>query len=306
MMGLTPFLFSCQKEQLPDGTVAEAAAKTTTASNHSSTGRENCEPFQFAILALNNGSLTSSNLDVDGTMGYSQNVNSNSNAHLTVHGSCLVHSNAAFMYTPAVNAPGLALGLQTGPGVDWKLDDANTNATTLSGAYRNLPPDFTYTSITANKTITSTCTATGNSNTIVNISSINLGYGEKLTLVGSPSSDDGFIINVSGNAVFSNSEIVLNNVRPERVLFNFPNNSIVQVTSGSKFQGTILAPTGIVVYYYPESFQGSIVSKTIYAYEAANSGSYGSSGGCGGGSTSTSTPVPTFVQKTYCNGFQPL
>ena len=292
LIAAMPFLLSCQKDELAaSAPPAAIKAPAYPALDLEGISRENCEPFPFGILALNNGSMLSYGFDITGNLGYSKNVVSTTNTGLSVNGTCYIHSAVGTignLLSVATYALPLSV-IQNNPTADWRLDEANQHATNLSAVYNALTPDFTYGNITSNKTITSNCSVTGSTNTVVKITSMNLN-DERLTLVGAPGSDDGFIINITGNVTLNEAEIKLTNVRPERVLFNFPNNSSVQVKTDTKFRGTILAPTGSVTYQNPQLYHGSIIAKTIYAI------SYG--GNCGSGGENA------FLQKTYCNGYQ--
>ena len=148
------------------------------------------------------------------------------------------------------------------------------NAIAVSANYASLTPDYTFGAVTTNQTIGSV-----SHNTVVQMASLNYN-SNTLTLNGTAGVDDGFIINVLGSFDFSQSSILLNNVRPERVIFNFPNASNITVNKSSNiFRGTILAPTGSVIYHNPASFEGSIIALNIAVHSDFN-----------------------LTQRSYCNG----
>lgn len=226
-----------------------------------------CEPFSFGLLGLNGGTFTinsSTNLIAD--VGYSSHVTSNTNQKINnFTGTSYVHSQVtSFIYTAATYQPTGGI-VRNDADADAKLDAANANAITVSANYANLAPDFTFGTVTTNQTINTVA-----NNTVVQMSSLNYN-SNVLTLNGTVGADNGFIINVLGSFDFSQSRIQLNNVRPERVIFNFPNPSAITVNkSANIFRGTILAPTGSVIYHNPASFEGSIIALNIAVHSDFN------------------------------------
>ncbi len=274
LLGLSTLLFSCQKEQM-------AGDNPGSNNNENVLGRVgpppgNCEPFPYGLLGLNNGNFTinsSKNLIAD--VGYSGNVTSNTNQKIdNFIGTSYVHSQVnSFIYTAATYQPTGGI-VQNSAVDDALLDASNANAISTSANFAALIPSYSFGAVTTNKTINSV-----GHNTVVAMSSLN--YNSNiLTLNGTAGVDDGFIINVAGNFDFSQSQIMLNNVRAERVIFNFPNASNITVNKSSNiFRGTILAPIGNVIYHNPASFEGSIIALNIAVHSDFN-----------------------LTQRTYCNG----
>ena len=302
LVAITPFMISCKKEVLNEN----GMAATTQNAGNPTTGRENCEPFQFGILGLSTGTVMINGIDyLTGDVGYSPLVVSTTNKNVRYFdGSTLVHTQVAnFLFTSASFIP--SYGIESDAMGDVKITQANQNAATLSPRYASFAPNITLGNVTTNKTITG-----AGLNTIVNMTSLNLS-NETLTLVGTAGTDDGFIINVTGSFNLSQSSINLVNVRPERILFNFPNASQV-VVDRSVFNGTILARTGNVICFEPQSFDGSIIAKNVTLFSMGsilangngNGNSQNKNSGNGGIDVSSCTWVTNFTQRTYCNGNQ--
>lgn len=296
LFGLCLFLFSCSKQNTREnlnppvsdnGSVSGVQSPNTDNSQYS-TNRETvtggmqsltggtCTPFPFGILGLNGGNFTinsATNLIAD--VGYSSGVISNTNQKIdNFIGKAYVHSNVgSFIYVAATYQPSNGI-LQNNAAADAALDDANANAISVSANYAALTPGVVLGNVTTNQTFN----ATG-LNTVIQIASLNYN-SNTLTLNGNAGADNGFIINVTGSFDFSQSRIVLNNVRPERVIFNFPNASNITINKASNiFKGTILAPTGNVIYHNPASFEGSIIALNIAVHSDFN-----------------------LTQKLYCDG----
>ena len=265
LLGVSTLLFSCKKEQTQETGTGNDSGPVFGRVNPPPTGI--CEPFPFGLLGLNNGNFTinsSTNLIAD--VGYSSQVTSTTNQKINnFTGTAYVHSQVtSFVYTAATYQPSGGIIRNTGD-ADAKLDAANANAIAVSSVYAGLTPTYVFGAVTTNQTINS-----AGHNTVVQMSSLN--YNSNiLTLNGTAGTDDGFIINVLGSFDFSQSQIRLNNVRPERVIFNFPNPSNITVNKASNiFQGTILAPTGSVIYHNPASFEGSIIALNIAVHSDFN------------------------------------
>lgn len=275
LVAFSTLLFSCKKEQI--------SPESGTLSNEAISGRvgpdpdpNGCEPFPYGILALNGGTITiNSSRNLIGDVGYSRQVTSNINQKIdNFTGTAYVHSQVnSFIYTAATYQPTGGI-IRNDAVTDIELNQANDNAVALSANYAGLAPNFTYGAVTGSLSITAV-----SMNTVVQMSSMD--YNSKtLTLNGTAGGDDGFIINVQGNFDFSQSVIVLNNVRPERVIFNFPNASAITINKAANvFKGTILAPIGNVIYHNPASFEGSIIARNIALHSDFN-----------------------LTQRTYCTG----
>ncbi|MGE5430073.1 MAG: SdrD B-like domain-containing protein [Syntrophomonadaceae bacterium] len=219
---------------------------------------------RYGILGLDNGTvIINSATNLRAWVGYSDGVTSTTNQKVNNFiGKVEVHSGATFNYTPATFNP--SLGIYTS-GYDDSLDIANSDALFASNNFAGMPVDQTFGAVTNDLTINRT-----DNITVVQMGSLN--YNSKtLTLVGLPGQDDAFVINVLGNFTFADSKIVLQNVRPERVVFNFPNNSTIDLYKATNvFYGTILAPTSSVTYHNPATFEGAIIAKNINLHSDFN------------------------------------
>ncbi len=270
ILGSTLLLFSCAKEQ-PQLTSQSADSKNPgngiRPNKIGPGGGGDCALTPFGLLGLSNGSFTinsSRNLIAD--VGYSSGVTSNTNQkidHFT--GTSYVHSQVtSFVYAASTYQPTGGI-IRNNAEADAKLEQANSDAIAASAEYAAYTPNIILGNVTGNQTINSVA-----NNTVVQMASLN--YNSKiLNLVGTAGLDDGFIINVSGNFDFSQSEIKLTNVRPERVIFNFPNASNITVNKASNiFNGTILAPVGNVIYHNPATFNGAIIALNIAVHSDFN------------------------------------
>ncbi len=238
-----------------------------------------CDPLglgaasQFGILGLNNGSIIiNSSSSLKGNVGYSAGVTSTTNQKVDVFtGTVYVSSQvASFDYTPATFAPsGGIIGSPTPSATaDALLNQANIDALAASSSYAALPVNVNLGVLGDNDN--RTVNRVGPT-TVVQISSLNYN-SDVITLVGQAGQNDLFIINVLGSFEFSQSIVQLTNVSPARVLWNFPNaNTQIDLNkSASIFQGTILAPTSLVTYHNPATFNGAIIAKDIYVHSDFN------------------------------------
>ena len=273
LVGFSAFLFSCKKEQITSGNDNNSGP---VLGGRVDPEEGSCEPFPFGILALNGGSLTiNSSRNLIGDVGYSSQVISNTNQKIdNFTGTAYVHSQvSSFIYTAATYQPTGGI-IRNDPGVDAALNQFNDNAIVWSSNYAGMTPNYTYGAVTNNLAINRV-----GPSTVVRMNSMDLN-SKTLTLNGTAGGDDGFVINVLGNFDFSQSVMVLNNVRPERVIFNFPNASFITLNKAANvFRGTILAPYGNVIYHNPASFEGSIIARNIAVHSDFN-----------------------LTQRTYCTG----
>ena len=250
------------------GEVEDYTVDTTT--------RGNCStPLQgFGLLALNDGTLSiNSATNFIGDVGYSRGVNSTMNQKIgdtgVFSGSAQVHGAvAAFAY--AANYLPQA-GIQGYPGassaVNSRLNAANDYAQSAAALFGAMAANVTLGTLNDNDS--RNVNRTGPL-TVVQISSLNYD-SDYLQLTGNAGQDDTFIINVDGPFNFSQSEIRLVNVRPNRVLFNFRTDAVVLINkSASKFYGTILNPLGTVEYHNPAVFNGSIIARNITVHSSFN------------------------------------
>jgi hypothetical protein len=270
VIGSSAFLLSCNKDQsLVGGSTNNnfAPGSGSVESARGGGGSNNGALTPFGLLGLDGGTFTiNSGTTLIADVGYSAGVTSNINQKITTFtGTAYVHSQvASFIYTAATYQPTGGI-IQNNNRADSILDDANANALAASTQYAAMTPDVVLGNVITNQTITHAAL-----NTVVQMTSMN--YNSNiLNLVGTPGGDDGFIINVTGSFDFSQSEIRLTNVRPERVIFNFPNASAITVNkSANIFNGTILAPTGSVIYHNPAVFNGAIIAKNIAVHSSFN------------------------------------
>lgn len=92
---------------------------------------------------------------------------------------------------------------------------------------------------------------------------------DTLTLNGDANSV--FVFRVSGSFDWSQSQTQLNGVQAANVVFFFPNASNIDINKASNvFAGTVLAPTGSVIYHNPATFNGAIIAKNIDVHSDFN------------------------------------
>ena len=239
-------LFSCTKEKSGLDEIASAnASKDGTVLGRVPPPDEpgDCALTPFGLLGLQNGTFTiNSSRNLIANVGYSKGVTSNTNQKIdNFTGGAYVHSQVStFVYTAATYKPTEGIFRNTAE-TDAILNQANANAISASAVYASFSPHVVMGNVTSNQTINSVAM-----NTVVQMASLSYN-SDVLNLVGIVGEDRGFIINVSGNFDFSQSEIRLTNVRPERVIFNFPNASSILINKAANiFNGTVLAPVGSV------------------------------------------------------------
>lgn len=263
-------LFSCTKEKIgldepavvnppKDGTIYGRIGPDDPTGD--------CALTPFGLLGLQNGTFTiNSGRNLIANVGYSKGVTSNTNQKIdNFTGTSYVHSQvSSFVYAAATYQPTGGI-IRNTSAADSILDQANQNAISASALYASFTPNVVMGNVTTNQTITGVAM-----NTVVRMASMNYN-SNVLNLVGTVGGDDGFIINVTGNFDFSQSEIRLTNIRPERVIFNFPNASAITINKASNiFNGTVLAPIGSVIYHNPAVFNGAIIAKNIAVHSDFN------------------------------------
>jgi choice-of-anchor A domain-containing protein len=212
----------------------------------------------FGILGLNNGTVTiNSATSITGDVGYSNGVVSNTNQKVdSFNGTVYVHSGATFNYTPATFNP--SGGFVIGGAADGLLNQANSDALSASSTYFGLGVTQTLGAINDTSVLVN---STGAVN-VISISSINLN-SDHFTINSRAGFNDLFIFNVTGSFDWSQS-IADGTALPGNILWNFPNASSINVNKqATVFEGTILAPTGSVIYHNPATFTGSIVALNI-------------------------------------------
>jgi hypothetical protein len=217
----------------------------------------------FTLLALNNGAMTiNSSTSITGNVGYSAYVTSTTNQKIdSFVGTAYVHSTANFVYTPATYQP--TGGIIRGGAADPLLAQANSDVASASAYFAGLPSNGSLGNVTASRTLSAAGPIT-----VFDVSSWNYNAG-KLTLNGSPTSV--FVFRVAGSFDWSQSQIVLNGVQPANIVWYFPNASAIDINKSSNvFAGTVLAPTGSVIYHNPATFNGAIIAKSIDVHSDFN------------------------------------
>lgn len=264
-----------QTDEANCGTCGNACALGQTCQAGTCTQNLTCigEASTFALLGLENGSvIINSSTAVTGDFGYSKGVTSTVNQKIGddapwIGGAYVDSQVAAFAYSskdylPSDGIFGFPIGSAS---VDARLAQANLDALSAAALYGALTPDITLGAVTTNTVINRT-----DSMTVVRMSSVNLNGGT-IILNGNMSGTDTFVIQVLGDMDFSQSQIVLNNVTPDQVVWVFPNPSDILINKDtSVFQGTILAPTSSVEYHNPATFNGAIIALNINVHSDFN------------------------------------
>jgi choice-of-anchor A domain-containing protein len=224
----------------------------------------------FAVLGLQNGTvIINSATSLVGNVGYCWNQVSTTNQKVDFFtGAAYVHSTATFNHTPATFAPSAGIHFGSSEAtVDPYLDQAHTDALAASAAATVLPPTHVLGVLGDNDSRTVNSTGPVN---VVSISSLDYN-SDHLDFVTRPGFEDFFIVNVSGDFAFSQSQINLVGVGPGHVLFNFPNASNIDINKSSTiFFGTILAPLGDLTYHNPATFEGAIIALHINLHSDFN------------------------------------
>lgn len=217
----------------------------------------------FALLALSNGSMIiNSSTSITGDVGYSANVTSQTNQKVqSFTGTAYVDSTAVFNYMPATFQP--TGGIFVGPNMaDQLLSNAQADVTTAATCYAGLGPGTSLGNVTTSRVLYTTSPVN-----VYTVTSLNLN-GQTLTLYGST---DLFVFIVQGSFDWSQSQMILNGVSPNQVVFCFPNASDVTINKSSTvFQGTILGPSASVDYHNPAQFVGAIIAKNIDVHSDFN------------------------------------
>ena len=235
-------------------------------------GSANATPFiasasDFTVLGLAGGSVTiNSATSITGNVGYAAGVTSTTNQKVDAFdGAAYVHSTATFGYTAATFAP--TSGLFIGGAADQKLYDANADAFSAAIALGALAATHASLGVVGD-----------NDNVIVNrVGALNVIQIASLThkedtLTINGGIDDVFVFNVAGAWNYDNSQIVLNGVSADNVIFNFLDSAgdVKIGKAGTIFQGTILAVQRSVDYHNPASFDGRIIAKNINLHSDFN------------------------------------
>ena len=231
-------------------------------------GPELGESAGFTLLALNDGTMIiDSATSIVGDVGYSNGVVSNTNQKVdSFTGTVYVHSGATFSDTPATFAP--SGGFVIGGAADTHLNHANTDAAAAAAFFAGLAagPGVAVSSlgsVTGSLNLTSTADVN-----VFDLTSVNLN-SQTWTLNGSAT--DLFVFRVSGNLDWSQSQTILNGVSANQIVFYFANASSIDINkSPTVFDGTILAPTGSVIYHNPATFNGAIIAENIDVHSDFN------------------------------------
>ena len=242
--------------------LSAGAALAATCSNDVATQLGSAN--SFALLALNNGSMIiNSSTSITGDVGYSANVTSQTNQKVqSFTGTAYVHSTAVFNYMPATFQP--TGGIVVGPSIaDPLLDGAQVDVGNAATCYALLGPGTSLGNVTTSRVLYTTSPVN-----VYTVTSLNLN-GQTLTLYGG--STDLFVFIVQGSFDWSQSQMILNGVSPNQVVFYFPNASDVTINKSSTvFQGTILGPSASVDYHNPAQFVGAIIAKNIDVHSDFN------------------------------------
>jgi hypothetical protein len=226
-------------------------------------------PEDFAILALTGANDIALNGPTPGTNG---NVGISSGT-LSLNGSA----------GPAINgnvllAPGASISTGNGTQVtgtvftNQNLSQPNTDARNASTTFANLTPTLSVPGGAINGTITINGTAGVN---VVNVSGINLGNGQTLTLNGPAGSQ--FVLNDSGNLTLNSGLIKLaGGLTPTDVVINDTSSGNNFSTSGglnneSIINAIVLDPNGGVAMA-PGKINGELIAggSTIHLVSGAN------------------------------------
>lgn len=213
----------------------------------------------FVVLGLADGKVTiNSATSITGNVGYSTGVNSTTNQKVdSFIGGAFVHSGATFSNAPDTFAP--SAGIMIGVAADAKLNQANTDANAAATLIASLAPTHASLGIVVD-----------DQNIVINtVGALNVIPVDSLkhkedTFTINGGANDVFVFNVGGDWDYDNSQIVLNGVLADNVIFNFTTAAKILIgKDGTDFQGTILAPTGIVDYHNPANFDGRIIAFDI-------------------------------------------
>ena len=241
----------------------------------------------WVLLALNNGSLSiNSATSIVGNVGYSMNVAVPSAQKVgsftgvaDVYGGATTlnfiakYKDATFNPTGGIRSgntsgcPGSdPLFVCAGAAVNAALDQANADAASLKAQLIALYLADPVTALAGN--VSQNLTGSGG----INLYDVSWAYNNKtLTLTGGP--DDWFVFRSSGTNSWAQSDVILNGVSPDRVLFYFTTANAVDFKvnkSGTDFAGLVFAPDGEVEYHNPATFDGRIIAKDLTLHSKFN------------------------------------
>ena len=246
-------------------------------------------PSNWAILvgpgtndfALNGPGTTDGNVGYDGVN--TVQLNSSNSPATAIEGNLYLAAGASVNNTAQVSGTVFTTGaIVSSLGADW------TDATTASAFFANStlnPVNQSVTVVNSTSTINSNCAGCTN---VIDLSSLNLGNGQTLTLNGGPT--DQFIINVSGNFTLNSGKILLSGGLTESdVVFNVTASGNAISASGglnneSIVDGILLAPNSGIAFA-PGEVNGEVI--------AGGSTVHFVSGATDVGMTNSSVPEPS-------------
>jgi len=211
-------------------------------------------PTGGSDIALNGPGTTNGNVGISSPGNLQLNASNNApvsntaiNGNLYLGNTATVNNTAQVSGTVFTNQNSL-------------LSQANTDALNAATAFANLTPTQ---SVPGGK-INGTTTINGGAGVnVVNVSGINLGNGQSLTLNGPAGSQ--FVVNVSGNLTLNSGTLALSGgLTPSDVVYNFTgNNPSLQSSGGlnneSVANGILLAPKG-TVDFAPGLVNGELIA----------------------------------------------
>jgi hypothetical protein len=227
-------------------------------------------PSHFALLTLSGASDIALNGPgtTNGNVGITTGTLSlNSSSPPAVVGNVLLGSTASINGNVAQQVQGTVLANQ-----NTLLNAANTDATNASSTFAALSPTQTV----PGGQITSTTTINGAAGVnVVNVSKINLGNGQTLTLNGPAGAQ--FVVNDTGNLVLNSGKIILTGgLTPSDVVINVTSSGNQVSASGglnneSVINGILLAPKSGIAFA-PGLINGEAIAggSTIHFVSGAN------------------------------------
>jgi len=220
-------------------------------------------------FALNGPGTTNGNVGYDGANSNQVQLNASNNAPIPNEA---INGNLYLAPGDTVNNAS-----QVGGSVvsnDAALGSAWSAALTASSTFSLMAADVSVPGGSVNGTTTVNSLCAGCTN-VIDISSLNLGNGQTLTLNGSAT--DQFIVNVSGNFVLNSGRIVLTGgLTADDVVFNVTASGNAVQTSGglnneSVVNGILLAPNSGIAFA-PGLINGELIAggQTVHLVSGAN------------------------------------
>jgi hypothetical protein len=157
-------------------------------------------------------------------------------------------------------------GIQTSASIDFDLNQANIDLNNYIGYLQGLTSTGGSTSLQVNST--SSFNSTGSLN-VLDFRSINLDQ-ETFTLNGSAGGTDTFIIRVNDAFEFKESDLVLNNLSVENVIWYYSGNGGFELHKSNsnpdnfmKFAGTVIAPDAGDIRIGEVDFTGNVYGSSL-------------------------------------------